>query len=138
MNASRGTRRTAGDRVADPVDSAAAPPADGAASSRPRRRPPGRRAGCRPPARRLARRSRPGGRRPRRVVVVLTLAAPETAGDAAAAAEAEAGRIARFREETREERMQVAREAEHATAARSPGGAAGGDPGRCSPRCRCR
>ncbi len=47
------------------------------------------------------------------VLVVGTLAAPEAAGDAVAAAEAEAGRIARFREDTREERMRIAREAEH-------------------------
>jgi hypothetical protein len=41
-------------------------------------------------------------------------AADEAAGDGAAAkAAAEAGRIRRFREETREQRMRVAREAEH-------------------------
>ncbi|MCW2777287.1 MAG: Smu12A [Frankiales bacterium] len=47
------------------------------------------------------------------VVVVVHLAAPDSGGDAAAVAEAEAGRTARFREDTREERMRVAREAEH-------------------------
>jgi hypothetical protein len=48
------------------------------------------------------------------VMVVGTIAAPEdTPGDSADAQRAaEAGRIARFREETREERIQVAREAE--------------------------
>ncbi len=47
------------------------------------------------------------------VVVLGRLAAPLEEGDPAAVAEAEAGRIARFREETREERMQLAREVEH-------------------------
>jgi hypothetical protein len=42
------------------------------------------------------------------VLVVGRLAAPEPAGDA----EAEAGRIARFREDTREQRIGIAREAE--------------------------
>ena len=47
------------------------------------------------------------------VLVVGTVSAPEATGDAAATAQAEAGRIARFRESTREERMAIAREAEH-------------------------
>ena len=48
------------------------------------------------------------------ILVVGRVAAPETpAGDDAAKAEAEAGRITRFREETREARMKIAREAEH-------------------------
>src|SRR3954454_15550998 len=42
------------------------------------------------------------------ILVVGTLAAPEAAGDN----EAAAGRIARFREDTRERRMAIAREAE--------------------------
>ena len=42
------------------------------------------------------------------ILVVGTLPAPEPAGDADAAA----GRIARFREDTRERRMSIAREAE--------------------------
>jgi hypothetical protein len=47
------------------------------------------------------------------ILVVGRVAAPETpAGDAPAQAEAEAGRITRFREETREARMQIADEAE--------------------------
>ncbi len=53
------------------------------------------------------------------IIIVGTLAAPEVPegtsekdGGAAAAA-AEAGRISRFREETREERVRIAREAEH-------------------------
>ena len=37
----------------------------------------------------------------------------DTSGDAAAQSAAEAGRIARFREDTREERIEVARQAEH-------------------------
>jgi hypothetical protein len=44
------------------------------------------------------------------ITVVGTIAVPEAAGDDATAAEQ--GRIARFREETREQRMQIAREAE--------------------------
>ena len=47
------------------------------------------------------------------VVVVGTLTAPESGGDAVATAEAEAGRIRRFREDTRAERIRIAREAEH-------------------------
>ena len=47
------------------------------------------------------------------VLVVCRVPAPAAEGDAAAVAAAEAGRIARFRESTREERMAVAREAEH-------------------------
>jgi hypothetical protein len=46
------------------------------------------------------------------ITVVLTLDAPE-GGSPAEAAEAEAGRIARWREETREERIGIAREIEH-------------------------
>ena len=46
------------------------------------------------------------------VLVVGTLPAPEQSGSAAARAEVEAGRISRFREQTREERMRIAREAE--------------------------
>ncbi|HWH28086.1 MAG TPA: hypothetical protein VNU26_03830 [Mycobacteriales bacterium] len=45
------------------------------------------------------------------VLVVGRVGAP-AAGEGADAAEAEAGRITRFREETREERMRIAREAE--------------------------
>jgi hypothetical protein len=49
------------------------------------------------------------------ITIVGTIAAPEAAGDATSEvrAEAELGRIARFREETRELRIQIAREAEH-------------------------
>jgi hypothetical protein len=51
------------------------------------------------------------------VLVVVRVDAPEQAagaeGDDAARAAAAAGRLSRFREETREVRMQVAREAEH-------------------------
>lgn len=50
------------------------------------------------------------------IVVTLTLPAPEGDPDDEAAAErteAEAGRIAAFRAQTREQRIQVAREAEH-------------------------
>ncbi|MCW2614025.1 MAG: hypothetical protein JWN08_1019 [Frankiales bacterium] len=47
------------------------------------------------------------------VLVVGTLAAPDAGDDPVAAAEAEAGRITRFREATREQRMRIAREAEH-------------------------
>jgi hypothetical protein len=47
------------------------------------------------------------------ITVVGTLAAPQVEGDDAAVAAAETGRISRFREETRDRRMEVAREAEH-------------------------
>ena len=49
------------------------------------------------------------------IVVVGTLATPQTpdGADEATVAEAARGRLARFREETREERIGIAREAEH-------------------------
>jgi Arc/MetJ-type ribon-helix-helix transcriptional regulator len=49
------------------------------------------------------------------ILVVLPIASPEAPaeGGADAAASATAGRIARFREETREQRMRIAQEAEH-------------------------
>jgi hypothetical protein len=47
------------------------------------------------------------------ITVVCTLASPLVEGDVAAVAAAETGRISRFREETRDRRMEVAREAEH-------------------------
>src|SRR4249919_2173255 len=49
------------------------------------------------------------------ITVYLTLDAPELAAESTQAerAEAVAGRIARFREETREQRIGIAREAEH-------------------------
>lgn len=49
------------------------------------------------------------------ILIVGELPAPETESDADAAARAAsaAGRISRFREETREDRMEIARQAEH-------------------------
>jgi len=47
------------------------------------------------------------------ITVVVTLDAPPVDGGPEEVAAAEAGRIGRWREETREQRMQVAREAEH-------------------------
>lgn len=47
------------------------------------------------------------------VTVVVTLDPPDVEGDPADAAAAEAGRINRWREQTRDERIQVAREVEH-------------------------
>jgi hypothetical protein len=47
------------------------------------------------------------------ITVRVTVEAPTTEGSAADVAAAEAGRITRWREETREERVQIAREAEH-------------------------
>ena len=47
------------------------------------------------------------------VIVVGTVQAPAAGADEAATAAAEAGRITRFREETREQRISIAREAEH-------------------------
>lgn len=62
------------------------------------------------------------------ITVVGQLTAPATAGaDAPAVSEAEAGRITCFREETREQRMAVAREAEHRYGRKVAWGAAAGD-----------
>jgi hypothetical protein len=47
------------------------------------------------------------------ITVVVTLDPPGVEGDPADVAAAEAGRISRWREETRAERIQIAREAEH-------------------------
>ncbi len=47
------------------------------------------------------------------VLVVGRVPAPPPAGDEAATASAETGRISRFRESTRDERMAIAREAQH-------------------------
>jgi hypothetical protein len=47
------------------------------------------------------------------IIVVGALDGPPVQGDEAATAAAEQGRIKRFREETREARMEIAREAEH-------------------------
>ena len=47
------------------------------------------------------------------ITVSLTLEAPAVEGSPADQAAAEAGRISRWREETREERMAIAREAQH-------------------------
>ena len=48
------------------------------------------------------------------IIVVGTLATPEgSGGDDAAATEAATGRLSRFREDTREQRIAIAREAEH-------------------------
>ncbi|MAU84068.1 hypothetical protein VX037_06875 [Gordonia sp. Z-3] len=49
------------------------------------------------------------------ITIVGTIAAPDTesGADPATVAQAEAGRIARFRETTRDQRIEVAREAEH-------------------------
>ena len=60
------------------------------------------------------------------VVVVGRVGAPDAAGDASAVAQAEAGRIARFRETTREQRMAIAREAEHRYGRQVAWGAAAG------------
>jgi hypothetical protein len=47
------------------------------------------------------------------ITVFVTLEAPNVEGTEADVAAAEAGRITRWREETRDERIQIAREAEH-------------------------
>ena len=62
------------------------------------------------------------------IVVIGTLAPPEVPADADAATvgEAEAGRISRFREETREARMGIAREAEQRYERRVAWGASAG------------
>jgi hypothetical protein len=63
------------------------------------------------------------------VTIVGTLAAPEdpAGGAAEARVEAEQGRIARFREQTREQRIQIAREAEHRFGRKVAWGAACGE-----------
>src|SRR3954471_20162429 len=61
------------------------------------------------------------------ILVVGRIPAPDATGDAAAKAEAEAGRITRFREETRETRMKIAREAEHRFGRKVAWGAIAGD-----------
>jgi hypothetical protein len=61
------------------------------------------------------------------ILITLTLTAPPTEGEEpGAVAAAEAGRISRFREDTREERMRVAREAEHRYGRRIAWGATAG------------
>jgi hypothetical protein len=61
------------------------------------------------------------------ILIVITLSAPEGSGEESGAQEsAETGRISRFREDTREERMQVAREAEHRYGRRVAWGATAG------------
>jgi hypothetical protein len=65
------------------------------------------------------------------ITIVGTIAAPDAAdaGDAGAEArvEAEQGRIARFREQTREQRIQIARETEHRFGRKVAWGAKCGD-----------
>ena len=61
------------------------------------------------------------------ILVVGRIAAAEATGDDAAKAEAEAGRITRFREETREARIKIAREAEHRFGRKVAWGAVAGD-----------
>ena len=61
------------------------------------------------------------------ILVVGRIPAPDAAGDDAAKAEAEAGRVTRFREETREARMRIAREAEHRFGRKVAWGAIAGD-----------
>lgn len=62
------------------------------------------------------------------ILVVGRISPPATAaGDDAGRAEAEAGRITRFREETREARMRIAREAEHRFGRKVAWGAVAGD-----------
>jgi hypothetical protein len=63
------------------------------------------------------------------ITIVGTVAAPQDATDAAAevTGEAEQGRIARFREQTREARIQIAREAEHRFGRKVAWGARCGD-----------
>jgi hypothetical protein len=61
------------------------------------------------------------------ILVVGRIPAPDAGGDEAARAEAEAGRITRFREETREARMRIAREAEHRFGRKVAWGAVAGE-----------
>lgn len=61
------------------------------------------------------------------IVVVGTLEAPEGTGDETSRRAAEVGRIKRFREETREARMAIAREAEHRYGRKVAWGATAGE-----------
>ncbi len=61
------------------------------------------------------------------IVVVGRLAPPEASGDETARRAAEAGRIKRFREETRGQRMRIADEAEHRFGRKVSWGAVCGD-----------
>ncbi len=67
------------------------------------------------------------------IIIVVPLAAPEVAAarseaeQAAATSAAESGRISRFREETRDERIGIAREAEHRYGRKLAWGASAGD-----------
>jgi hypothetical protein len=60
------------------------------------------------------------------ITVVLTVDPPAAEGTAADVAAAEAGRLSRWREETRDERIQIAREAEHRYGRKVAWGAAAG------------
>ncbi|HEX4427740.1 MAG TPA: hypothetical protein VHZ96_00575 [Frankiaceae bacterium] len=67
------------------------------------------------------------------IIIVVPLAAPEVAepaaetDSAAVTAAAEAGRISRFREDTRDERVRIAREAEHRYGRKVAWGASAGE-----------
>ena len=61
------------------------------------------------------------------ILVVIPLEPPAVSGDAAEQAAARSGRIQRFREETREERMAIAREAGHRFGRTVSWGATAGD-----------
>jgi hypothetical protein len=61
------------------------------------------------------------------ILVVGRIAPPDAEGDDAAKAEAAAGRVTRFREETRDARMRIAREAEHRYGRKVAWGARVGD-----------
>ena len=60
------------------------------------------------------------------ITVFVTLDAPKVEGTEADVAAAEAGRVTRWREETRDERIQIAREAEHRYGRRVAWGARAG------------
>jgi hypothetical protein len=72
------------------------------------------------------------------VTVVGTLAAGGARRRGASGAQWEAGRISRFREQTREERMRIAREAERRFGRKVAWGAQAGGRARCSPTSPCR
>lgn len=72
------------------------------------------------------------------VVVVGALDAPELPAEVAASdrTAAEQGRVQRFREQTREQRMHLADEAEDRLGRKVARGVQAVRPGSCSPRCR--
>ena len=71
------------------------------------------------------------------ILIVGRIPAPEQSKDVSDSerSAAEAGRIKQFREDTRDHRIEIARELEHATRRKVAWGVRSARPGRSSPRC---